>query len=105
MAKKRVALQDLSDQQFFCLRGADLHQWQRVTKPVKAGRWGWRTHKRCTACGKEKEIIHNTTGRDPVVVYTTPKWHLKVTEPYTTDDVRAEYLARTAGRPRLRVVG
>ncbi len=105
MGKRRIALQDLKDEQFFCLRGASGHRWDEINKPQRAGRWGFRTHLRCDRCGKEKEIIHNTTGYDPAIVYTTPKWHLKVTEPYDTADVRTEALNRRLGRRRhLQVV-
>jgi hypothetical protein len=105
---KKVTLQDLPDEQFFCLRGASGHAWDEVSKPARAGRWGFRTHLRCTRCGKEKEVIHNSTGYDPVIMYATPRWHLKVTEPYDTADVRTEALnRRLKGRKvqrRLRAV-
>jgi hypothetical protein len=106
VGKRRISLQDLPDEQYFCLRGASGHAWDDVQKTVKAGRWGFRTFQRCTRCSKEKEIIHNTTGYDPTIIYTTPKWHLKVTEPYDTADVRTEALNRRLGRSRrhLKVV-
>lgn len=100
---KRVSLQDVPDAQLNCMRGADGHSWQRIDGPRRfEGRWGWHMVKRCTECGKLKHIIHDANGNDASVSYEDPPGWVKITEPYDTADVRAEYIRRANRQSRSR---
>lgn len=95
MTGQRITLHDISDAQLFCMRGADGHHWGRVGQPKREeGRWGWRLRKRCSECGKGKVIVHDSHGQEAASWYEDAPGHLKITEPYTTADVRTEYVRR-----------
>lgn len=101
MARQTVTLHDIPDWQLFCMRGADGHRWERVERPSRVdGRWGWRVRKRCTECGKYKNIVHDVTGEEASVYYEDPPGLVKITEPYVTADVRTEYVRRINRRLR-----
>lgn len=112
---QRITLHDLEDRQLFCRRGALGHAWEEVTKPAKEGQWGYRIHDLCVRCGMERTTIFNIHGDEATRYYQRPNWHLKLTEPVTTADVRVEYTRRRrksakvptatrGGRTRLRAV-
>lgn len=95
---RQITLHDLSNEQLGCMRGADGHLWDTIQRPVREGSWGHRVFKRCARCSKGKIQIFNIFGQEAAAWYETPDWHLKVTVPYDTADVRLEWLTRQRKR-------
>lgn len=89
-----MSLRDVPDDQFFCLVGADRHDWVPYQKPRRYEQWGIRVNKRCSRCGKETILIFDRRGVLAARYYTKPDNHIKITVPYNADDVRVEYARR-----------